>query len=375
MIRQTALFFGLVPLILRLGSSVVCAQVAADNTTYPAQAQVVMQSMEQKFYDHESGLYCHSLTERGAEFTWGNGVMFSALVGAARNNPSVYRAPMDHFFQAMDRYWDTKAPVPGYEPAPTHGGNDKYYDDNEWMVLTFTEAYELTGDQRYLRRAEEALKFSLSGWDEQAGGGIWWHVAHKGGSKNTCSNAPAATACLRIAKFLPPAQSQQSVAWGLKIVQWTQDHLEAPDGLFVDSIKVDTGKKNEAKLTYNTALMIRANLGLYRWTGDPKYLREAQRSASAADSLLDKNTGVYRDSIKWSHLMVEADLELYRTTHEDYLLARAKRNVDHAITEWNLHPPDKLIDNASVARLLWLMADTESESGKQFWARADRVPK
>jgi uncharacterized protein YyaL (SSP411 family) len=374
MIRHAVLYLVLIFLLPR-GSNAATAPPATDHLAYAAQAEIVMRAIQQKFFDQRTGLYFHSVTERHAEFMWGNGIMFSALVGAARNEPADYRATMDRFFRSMDQYWDTKAPVPGYEPAPTQGGNDKYYDDNEWMVLALTEAYELTGDQRYLRRAEDALKFSLAGWDEQLGGGIWWHERHKGGSKNTCSNAPAAAACLRIAKFLPAAQGKESLAWGEKIVGWTEDHLEAPDGLFLDSVNVATGKKNGAKLTYNTALMIRANLGLYRWTSQAKYLREAQRSATAAEWFLDRKTGAYRDSIKWSHLMVEADLELYRTTHEDYLLARAKRNADHAFSEWQLHPPTNLIDNASVARLLWLMADTESDTGRQFWARADRTTK
>ena len=65
-----------------------------------------------------------------------------------------------------------KSKIPGYEPAPTRGnGNDKYYDDNAWLVITFLEAYETTRDPRYLTRADETLKFVLSGWDEKGGGG------------------------------------------------------------------------------------------------------------------------------------------------------------------------------------------------------------
>lgn len=58
------------------------------------------------------------------------------------------------------------------------------------MVLSFLDAYELTGESRYLKRAEEILDFVVSGWDEEAGGEAWWHGNHYGGCKNTCVNAP-----------------------------------------------------------------------------------------------------------------------------------------------------------------------------------------
>jgi hypothetical protein len=283
---------------------------------------------------------------------------------------------MTRFFKAMDRYWDFRSAIPGYEPSPSNGnGHDKYYDDNEWMVLTFTEAYAQTRDVQYLNRSEETLKFVLSGWDDSLGGGIWWHEGHKGGGKNTCANAPAAVGCLRVARFLPSDQAKSSVAMAEKIVNWTVGHLEASDNLFMDNQNVTTERIGRGKLTYNTALMIRAFLDLYRWTGDAKYLQKAKASAKAGDWFLDHKTGAYRDSIKWTHLMVEADLELYRATHEDYLLARARNNADHAYAAWKASPPDETIDNSSVARLLWLMADTESDTGRKFWANLDRVPK
>jgi hypothetical protein len=155
-------------------------------------ANEVTTHIQKTYYHPDTGLYDHSTTKREPEAMWGNGVMFSALVGAARHDPQTYKPILSKFFDAMDAYWDAKAKIPGYEPWPTRGnGNDKYYDDNEWMVITFLEAYDLTKDKKYLNRADETLKFALSGWDEQMGGGIWWHEQHKSDSKNTCSNAPA----------------------------------------------------------------------------------------------------------------------------------------------------------------------------------------
>ena len=104
--------------------------------------------------------------------------------------------------------------------------------------------------------------------------------------------------------------------------------------------------------------MLRANLALYRQSHDQKYLDEATRIAKAADWFLDKTTHVYRDPLKWSHFMVEADLDLYRTTHEEYLLRRARTNADAYFAAWKKSPPPDMMSNVATARILYLMAET-----------------
>ena len=100
--------------------------------------------------------------------------------------------------------------------------------------------------------------------------------------------------------------------------------------------------------------------------------RDARRTL---DACLDRRTGAYRDLWRWSHLMVEADLELYRWTREAYLLERAKRDCDVHYAKWKKDPPKELIDNASLARQLWLMAEHESKEGISFWRKSDRLRK
>ena len=138
---------------------------------------------------------------------------------------------------------------------------------------------------------------------------------------------------------------------------------------------VATGEVKRGKLTYNSALMLRAVLGLYRTTGKKEYLEQAQRIGKAADLFLDRKTGVYRDAVRYAHFMVEADLELYRTTKEEYLLQRAKKNVDAFYENWKAKPPDDLTSNAAIARLSWLMAETETDAGRRFWQSADNMRK
>ncbi|MHA3775149.1 glycoside hydrolase family 76 protein [Verrucomicrobiota bacterium sgz303538] len=344
-----------------------------DRPSYEARAREVMDHIEKTLWNETTGLYVKSTSDSSPEDMWGNGVMFSALVGAARHDPEKYVPIMQKFIAAMDGYWDAKATVPGYEPLPIKGAGpgDKYYDDNAWMVITFLEAYELTHDARFLTKADQTLEFVLSGWDDEGGGGIWWHEGHKDGSKNTCANAPAAVSCLRLAKFKKEAAAELT-AKAQRIVDWTVATFQAEDGLFWDSKKIASGEINRGKLTYNSALMLRAFRGLHSRTGKSEFLAAAQRIGKAADAFIGRGWPVYRNPVKWSHLMAEADLELYRTTKEDYLLTRAKQDAEFRYSTWTTNPPADLISNASIARELWLMADTETEVGRKFWEAADK---
>ncbi|WP_193212689.1 glycoside hydrolase family 76 protein [Luteolibacter marinus] len=361
-----------------LATAILCAAglssaAPAETADHEARAVEVMESIQKNFWDRKSGLYASKSGCKEPEMIWGGGVMFSAVVGATRHDKG-YRMVMRKFFDGLEAYWDLKAEIPGYEPARTQGGHDKYYDDNAWMVLTFLEAYEVTGESRYLKRAEETLEFVVSGWDDKAGGGIWWHEQHKGDCKNTCVNAPAALGCFRLARHLKEPAAKRWNDMGEKIAVWTVKTLQAPNGLFSDAIKVGNGEVNRAQLTYNAGLMLRVFLSLHARTGERFYLDEAIRMGKAADGLLDSKTRVYRDPPKWTHLMVEADLELYRATRDDHFLQRAIRTTDAHYAAWKKAPAPALITQASLARELWLLVDHRTPAGREFWKAADKMP-
>ncbi len=242
---------------LALLPAATAADLPAAPLSYEAKAAEVTQYIQQNFWLKKQDLYAKTIADRSPDHIWGGGVMFSALVAAGRHDPQYLRI-MHKFYDGLDTYWDSKVKIPGYEPSPTAGGgNDKYYDDNAWMVITFIEAYQTTGQSRYLKRATDTLDFVMSGWDDAVGGGIWWHEAHKDNSKNTCINAPAAVSCFRIAKYADAKSAPGRIADGLKLTEWTTKTFRESNGLFSDAINVTTGKKNLGQLTYNSALMLR----------------------------------------------------------------------------------------------------------------------
>jgi hypothetical protein len=78
-------------------------------------------------------------------------------------------------------YWGR--PVPGFGPRPRQHepGKTTWFDDNGWWGLAFLDAYNATGNGRYLSDAEIAQNFiSVSGWDTTPGrpGGLWWNTNH-----------------------------------------------------------------------------------------------------------------------------------------------------------------------------------------------------
>lgn len=68
------------------------------------------------------------------------------------------------------------------------------YDDQMWFIREMLEAYKLTGEQKYLTKAEYLTEYVLDGWDCTRNddgterGGITWGPGYV--TKHSCSNGP-----------------------------------------------------------------------------------------------------------------------------------------------------------------------------------------
>ena len=343
---------------------------------YRQQAEEQTDFIQSHFWDAPAHRYHPNspMTPGGLEFDlmWGNGVQLTVLAAAAREDPAKYKAALYDFTDGLTTYWDPqpKGTPPGYNAyCSGPGGTDKYYDDNEWIVLGYTEAYQSTGDPKFLGLARATQNFVLSGWDDKLGGGIYWKIDRQ--SKNTCSNAPAAAAALRIDQA---AGDKEQGAWGIKIKDWTDKTLQDKDGLYWDNINLK-GEIQKQKWTYNTALMIRTDVLLYQLRHTPADLAEARRVADAGlAAWTDPATGSLQkteDSPRFTHLFCEALLRLYDVTHDARYLDAVRRQAtfgakyahdpsggywDHWTTKpHQANETKSLIENASAARLLWLL--------------------
>jgi len=351
----------------------------------PAQANYRQKAEEQTayiqthFYDASAKKYRDTfpVDPKGLPWTlmWANGVQWRVLVAATRYDPATYRPLLSAYGQGLREYWDPqpKGSPPGFNAyCSGPGGDDKYYDDNAWLVLGYLEAYDTTHDPQYLQWAQATQAFVLSGWDDKLGGGIYWKLKHEG--KATAANAPAAVGALRLA-MLGDREQQD---WGPRIANWVNSYLKAENGLYWDNMRLD-GKVEKTEWTYNTGLMIEADLLLFQKQHDPKALQAAEQSADSAISVWQNpDTGAFANNANFTHLLCESLLQLYQADHNIRYLNAVRRHAAFGYryvrdaqdggywNDWTIapHQPGErkaLLEEASDARLFWLLAPYSDE--------------
>jgi rhamnogalacturonyl hydrolase YesR len=305
----------------------------------------------------------------GPDDCWAAGVQLTALTAGAKVDPDKYLAPLKKYTAGLDSFRATLNGIEGYDDGPHPKPPDRYYDDNAWIALGMIEAYEITSDPKDLERAKVALGLTLSGEDDKLGGGLYWRESEKK-SKNTCGNAPAIVAAVRMLNI---THDKSQLETAIRLYKWTRAKLLDPkDNLYFDNITL-AGDIRDHKYTYNSALMIRAGCVLFDATGDKTYLTDAQ--ATAASSLphwFNPNTGAVADTSCFAHLMCEALLELSARDHDpkwanadhnavDFVWNKSRDPNGYFPEHWDrtIKTPIedvKLINQASAARLFFRAA-------------------
>jgi len=342
---------------------------APNSATFEKWGKETLATIRRDFYMPGRGLYADALTPnekpKQVAFNWGCGVMLSALNAAARTD-SKYDAWLREYADASRSYWNTKGPVPGYDVLPGPKDVDRYYDDNQWMAMALVETYEHLHDPKYLDWASQTLTYILSGESGDLGGGIFWKEAEKT-SKNTCSNAPAAAACLAVYEH---TQDRALLRKAVELYSWTKKNLRNPlSGLMWDSISL-SGKVERTEWSYNTALMIRTASRLYALTGLKSYADDA---IAFEQSSVPKwiRSDSFTDPGRFAHLLFESWIIQQRDVSDlpgvnrgiralEALHANSRSDLGLYPDRWNAKPPQgkvELIDQASAARAFFMASD------------------
>lgn len=255
-----------------------------------------------------------------------------------------YQAILDEkVLPGLEEYFDKKRTPYGYasyiNSAPE---SDRFYDDNVWLGIDFTDTYMLTNNQKYLDKAKLIWDFVASGMDEKLGGGIYW-CEQKKESKNTCSNAPGSVFALKL--FMATKDSLY-FDQGKILYEWTKKELQDPsDYLYFDNVNLE-GKIGKAKYPYNSGQMLQAASLLYKFTNDKIYLTDAKNIAkSGYNFFFEDFTSPEGESFKilkkndvwFIAVMLRGYIELYHLDNNKTYLDSFQKNLDYAWT----HSRDK----------------------------------
>lgn len=238
----------------------------------------------------------------------------------------------------LEEYLDTiRQPAAYSSYINSAPASDRFYDDNIWLGIDFTDTYMLTNEKKYLDKAEMIWKFIESGTDDKLGGGIYW-CEQKKESKNTCSNAPGAVYALKL--FIATKDSSYFQK-GVNLYEWTKANLQDKDDhLFFDNIRLD-GSVDKRKYAYNSGQMLQAAAILYKLTKNEAYLAEAKAIAKGCaayffvDFTLENNENVrlIRNGDIWfTAVMMRGFVELYMIDKDNTYLDLFRQNMDHAWT-------------------------------------------
>lgn len=245
----------------------------------------------------------------------------------------------------LHEYRDEQRKPVGYasyiNSAPT---SDRFYDDNIWLGIDFTDSYIQTKKADYLKNAKEIWGFVKSGEDNKLGGGIYW-CEQKKESKNACSNAPAAVFAL---KLFEATKEKNYLNEGRRLYEWTKAGLQDPDDkLYWDNIQLN-GKVDKAKYSYNSGQMLQAAALLYKLTKEKKYLMDAQQLAEACLSYFFQTRDgidfpILKNSNVWFHaVMMRGYISLFEQDGNRKYMDIFAKNLDLA---WlNMRDQDGLFD-------------------------------
>lgn len=230
-------------------------------------------------------------------------------------------------------YRDQKRLPVGYASyVNTAPASDRFYDDNIWLGIDFTDSYLLTKKEEYLAKAKEVWTFVKSGEDELLGGGIYW-CEQKKESKNTCSNAPASVFAL---KLYEATKDTHYLEEGRRLYHWTKEKLEDPsDGLYWDNMGLN-GHVGKAKYSYNSGQMLQAAALLYRLTQEKQYLLDAQKLGDACYSYFFQDvTGhefkLLKNSNLWFHaVMMRGFISLFEQDQNPKYMTVFANNLQYA---------------------------------------------
>ncbi|MEV8373464.1 glycoside hydrolase family 76 protein [Kribbella sp. NPDC056861] len=153
-------------------------------------------------------------------------------------------------------------------------------DDTEWWAIAWIQAYDLTGDRKYLDMAVTIANYVHGYWDTSTcGGGVWWDRERT--YKNAITNGLYVRMTAALHNRLPSDTvwlQRATTGWN-----WFQASGMINSAKLVnDGLTNACGNNGQTVWTYNQGLAIGGALELWRATGNAALLTSARQLADAA---------------------------------------------------------------------------------------------
>ena len=206
-------------------------------------------------------------------------------------------------------------------------GIHNVYDDQEWLIRELMNSYRVTGEEKYLEKAEYLASYVIDGWDctlksdGSEHGGITWGPGYT--TKHSCSNGPFISPLVWLAEHYAGKKetaehhyigadrkrlvetmdkSEYYMMYARKVYDFQKSHLfNKNTGVYYDMLgaqgdeiayetvdgvryRANNQERNATGeyYTYNTGTMLSGAADLYRATGEQKYLDDLKATSSSA---------------------------------------------------------------------------------------------
>jgi predicted alpha-1,6-mannanase (GH76 family) len=278
-------------------------------------------------------IHSHAAGPQGGLYTdfWWEAQLWELVMDTyQRTNSPDYRQMLDDVYDGFVGQYPTFA-------------ND-FNDDLGWWAQASVRAYEITGQSRYLNRAQSLFDSIWAYHDDTYGGGIWWRRSVRD-QKNMATNGQAARTA---AKLYRATGDQAYLQKAQALFSWFDSKLHENGHVYDHLEGAGSGTLVKWDFTYNFGTYIGAASELYVATGDSTYLTKAIAAANWATTYLTNGGTLLHEGVNdgggFKMILCRYLNELVTRHGQSNYLSFLQRNAtqawNHRRTSDNLVGPD-----------------------------------